>query len=79
MSWDFPSSFRREFRTSISNYLKYLKFQEVKNLGWSKIVGLTITRAKTKKYGFCVQRIALPLIKSKEILTIYVATSSIYF
>ena len=46
MSWDLPSSFRREFKTSISDQLHVqTKFQEVKNFGQSKIVGIT------KKYG----------------------------
>ena len=38
---------------------------EVKNFGLLKIVGLAITKANTKKCGFCVQRIAFVINQIK--------------
>ena len=51
MLWESPSSFRRTFATSMSNYLFFkTKFQEVKNLKKSKIIiALTINRTNVKK------------------------------
>ena len=49
MAWKFPNSFRKTFKTSTSQLIFKTKFQEVKNLGQSKIIGLIITRTNVKQ------------------------------
>ena len=50
MTWELPNSFRRTFKRSTSDQLIFkTKFQEVKNLGSSKIIGLTITKTNVKQ------------------------------
>ena len=50
MAWELPNSFRRTFKTSTSDQLIFkTKFQEVKNIDYSKIIGLTITRTNVKQ------------------------------
>ena len=61
MVWDWRRRFRREFATSTSSGLIFkIKFQEVKNLSWSKIIELTITRTnvKQKNCGSSIETIA---------------------
>ena len=48
MAWKVPNSFRKTFKTSTSRQIFKTKFQEVKNLGQSKIIGLIITRTNLK-------------------------------
>ena len=49
MSWDLPSSFRREFRTSISNHLKYVKFEEGQKSWQVKNYWINNNQSKNKK------------------------------